>query len=100
MVSVRRRTNTGFSNVLPGSTDSDGGIEFISQNPFNMGSYTVNNNANSPISFGTDALTQQYAAGALGSGLFYGGTHGSGNTVNYGPLDPSMFHTDTLVATR
>jgi hypothetical protein len=36
----------------------------------------------------------------LGSGLFYGGTQSSGSTVNYGPLDPSMFRTDTPVATR
>lgn len=89
-----------LSNVLRGSTASDGGIEFITQKPLNMGSYTVTTNANSWISFGTDALTQQYASGALGAGLFYGGTQGSGTTVNYGPLDPSMFHTDTPVATR
>lgn len=84
-----------LSNVLPGSTDSGGGIEFITQNPLNMGSYTVTTNANNAISFGTDALTQQYASGALGNGLFYGGTQGNGNVVNYGPLNPAMFQTDT-----
>lgn len=83
-----------FSNVLPGSTSSDGGIEFITANALNLGSYTVTTNANSWISFGTDALTQQYASGALGAGAFFGGTQ-SGDQVIYGALDPSMFHTDT-----
>jgi hypothetical protein len=55
---------------------------------------TNTTNANSPISFGTDALTQQYASGALGSGAFFGGTQG-GDQVVYGALDASMFHTDT-----
>jgi hypothetical protein len=82
-----------FSNVLPGSTASDGGIEFITAHPLNLGSYTVTTNANSWISFGTDALTQQYASGALGAGAFFGGTQ-SGSKVVYGALDPSMFHTD------
>ena len=89
-----------LSNTLPGSTGSDGGIEFITANPLNMGSYTVTTNANSLISFGTSALTEQYASGALGSGQFYGGKQGSGTAVNYGRLDPSMFSTDAPVATR
>lgn len=83
-----------FSNVLPGSTASDGGIEFITANPLTLNGYTVTTNANSWISFGTDALTQQYASGALGAGAFYGGTQ-SGSQVIYAALDPSMFHTDT-----
>jgi filamentous hemagglutinin family protein len=82
-----------FSNVLPGSTASDGGIEFITRNPLNMGGYTVTTNANSWISFGTAALTGQYASGALGAGAFFGGTQ-NGSTVTYAALDPSMFHTD------
>lgn len=82
-----------FSNVLPGSTDSNGGIEFITANPLNLGGYTVTTNANSWISFGTDALTQQYASGALGAGAFFGGAQ-NGSTVTYAALDPSMFHTD------
>ena len=83
-----------FSNVLPGSTASDAGIEFITAHPLNLGSATVTTNANSWISFGTDALTQQYASGALGAGAFFGGTQ-NGEKVVYGALDPSMFHTDT-----
>lgn len=83
-----------FSNVLPGSTSSDGGIEFITANPLNLGGYTVTTNANSPISFGTSALTQQYASGALGAGAFFGGKQ-SGSKVIYAALDPSMFQTDT-----
>jgi filamentous hemagglutinin family protein len=83
-----------FSNVLPGSTGSDGGIEFITANPLNLGGYTVTTNANSPISFGTSALTQQYASGALGAGAFFGGQQ-SGSKVVYAALDPSMFQTDT-----
>ena len=83
-----------FSNVLPGSTASDGGMEFITANPLNLGSYTVTTNANSPISFGTSALTQQYASGALGAGAFFGGKQ-SGSNVIYAALDPSMFQTDT-----
>jgi filamentous hemagglutinin family protein len=83
-----------FSNVLPGSTAGDGGIEFITQHPLGMRSYTVTTNANSPISFGTAALTRQYASGSLGKGLFFGGKQGSGEVVNYGALDASMFRTD------
>lgn len=88
-----------FSNVLPGSTASDGGIEFITANPLNLNGYSVTTNANSWISFGTDALTQQYASGALGAGAFYGGTQ-SGDQVIYAALDPSMFHTDTPPAAQ
>ncbi|HEV2623233.1 MAG TPA: filamentous hemagglutinin N-terminal domain-containing protein [Frateuria sp.] len=83
-----------FSNVLPGSTGSDGGIEFITANPLNLGSYTVTTNANSPISFGTSALSQQYASGALGAGAFFGGQQ-SGSKVIYAALDPSMYQADT-----
>lgn len=87
-----------LSNVLPGSTAGDAGIDFITQHPLNLGSYSVTTNANSWVSFGTDQLTQQYATGALGKGAFFGGVQGDGNVVNYGALDPSMFHTDAPVA--
>ncbi|MGN2243691.1 beta strand repeat-containing protein [Frateuria sp. GZRR33] len=88
-----------FSNVLPGSTASDAGIEFITANPLQLNGYTVNTNANSAIGFGTQALTAQYASGALGAGSFYGGTQ-NGDTVIYAPLDPSMFQTDTPPAAQ
>ncbi|MEI7037701.1 filamentous hemagglutinin N-terminal domain-containing protein [Fulvimonas yonginensis] len=88
-----------FSNVLPGSTASDGGIEFITAQPLNLNGYTVTTNANSWISFGTQTLTDQYASGALGAGAFFGGKQ-SGSTVIYAALDPSMFHTDTPPAAQ
>lgn len=83
-----------FSNVLPGSTASNGGIAFVTQRPLGMRSYTVTTNANSAISFGTAALTAQYASGALGKGLFFGGKQDGAGVVNYGVLDASMFRTD------
>ena len=88
-----------FSNVLPGSIANAGGIHFITQNPLSMASgLEVRTNANNWINFGTSALTNGYASGSLG-GTFIGGTQ-SGSVVNYGPLDPSMFHTHPPVSTQ
>lgn len=83
-----------FSNVLPGSTAGDDGIEFITANALKLNGYSVTTNADAGISFGTDTLTQKYASGALGSGEFFGGTQ-DGDQVNYGTLDSSRFYTDT-----
>ncbi|SEJ36479.1 beta strand repeat-containing protein [Frateuria terrea] len=88
-----------LSNVLPGSIDGGAGIEFATANPLALHGYTVTTNANSTISFGTDALTQQYANGTLGAGAFFGGTQ-NGDQVMYGALDPSMFTTDTPPAAQ
>lgn len=88
-----------LSNVLPGSIDGGAGIEFATANPINLHGYTVTTNANSSVSFGTDALTQQYTDGSLGAGAFFGGTQ-SGDQVVYGALDPSMFRTDTPPAAQ
>ena len=88
-----------LSNVLPGSTDGAAGIEFATANPLALHGYTVTTNANSTISFGTDALTQQYASHTLGAGAFFGGTQ-NGDQVMYGALDPSMFTTDTPPAAQ
>lgn len=90
-----------FNNVLPGNVDNRGGIHFITQFPLTInGGGTVTTNANSWINFGTDLLTQSHAAGPVGVGQFFGGAKGSGSVVNYGPLDPSMFHTNAPDATR
>jgi hypothetical protein len=87
-----------FSNVLPGSIANGGGLHFITQLPMDIGG-EIRTNANSWVNFGTDVLTTGYAQGVLG-GTFVGGTQGAGSVVDYGPLDPSMFHTQAPVATR
>jgi filamentous hemagglutinin family protein len=88
-----------WSNVLPGSIDGNAGIEFATANALKLNGYTVTTNANSAISFGTAALTQQYASGALGAGAFFGGTQ-NGDQVVYAALDPSRFQTDTPPAAQ
>lgn len=88
-----------LSNVLPGSTAGGAGIEFATANPLNLHGYTVTTNANSPITFGTDTLTQQYASGALGAGAFFGGTQ-DGDQVIYAALDPARFQTDAPPAAQ
>lgn len=92
-----------FNNVLPGSVDNGGGIHFITQFPLGMNGYTVTTNANSWVNFGTDTLTNAYANGTSGNfnaALFFGGTKGAGNVVNYGNLDPSLFQTQAPVAAK
>ena len=83
-----------LNNVLPGNVDIGGGIHFMTAFPFNMNGHSVTTNANAWVNFATPALTDAYANGVLGSGLFFGGVQqGTGLVVNYGALDPSMFHT-------
>lgn len=87
------------SSRLLGDAVGGSGIHFITQKPLVLGG-DLTTNANAWVNFGTDLLTQNYAAGMVGSGQFFGGTKGSGNVVNYGDLDPSMFHTYAPDATR
>ena len=91
-------TDGNVSNVLPGDIAGASGIHFITQFPMTLGG-SVTTNANAWVNFGTDLLTQAYAGGTLGNGLFYGGTQGSGNVVNYGALDASNFVTQAPSAT-
>lgn len=93
------RLGGDFSNVLPGNVDVGGGVHFISGAAL-LGSGKVTTNANSWINFGTDLLTGKYAQGAITTPTFLGGTVGAGNVVNYGKLDPSMFHSHPPVATH
>ena len=81
-----------FSNVLPGSVDAGGGLHFVTRNPLSLANgLEVRTNANSWINLGTDALTTGYRNGTYG-GIFIAGVRGDG-VVNYGPMDPSRFHT-------
>jgi len=91
-------TGGDFNNALPGNIAGASGLHFITQSPMGIGGDIVTN-ANVLVNFGTDLLTQAYASGTLGNGLFFGGTQGAGSTVNYGPLDASLFNTQAPSAT-
>jgi len=86
-----------FDNVLPGDIAGASGIHFITQFPMSIGGDVVTN-ANAWVNFGSDLLTQAYASGTL-AGNFFGGTQGAGTVVNYGALDPSLFHSQPPSAT-
>ena len=91
--------NGDFSNVLPGSLDMGAGVHFMTQFPMVING-DVTTNANAWVNFGTELLTNAYATGTLPGDFFGGVQQGTGLVVNYGTLDPSMFHTHLPDATR
>ena len=85
-----------FSNVIPGNTDSGGGIHFMTAQPLDLHG-TVMTNASSWINFATAALTHTYAAS---DGMFYAGASGTNGPVDYNALRADYYHTQAPDASR
>ena len=88
------------NNVLPGSSAAGGGIHFETALPLSLAGNDVVTNANSWVNFGNDTLTNHYASANASSTVFYGGSQGTGNVVDYNALPAADFHTQAPVSTK
>ena len=79
-----------LNNVLPGNTAKGGGMHLETGQPVNLNGHQVVTNAMSWVNFASAKYTNHYAST---KNVFYGGSKGSGNVVNYNQLPTKDFHT-------
>ena len=94
--------NGNVNNVLPGSTAKGGGMHFETALPLNLltSGATVVTNAHSYVNFSSDKLTNHYATANAKNMVFYGGSQGPGNVINYSVLPTKDFNTQLPDSTK